>query len=91
MSSARRCACTVIFDASSDLPIPLKLENVPRTLGDDPLALAMRSDGEAEQQSRRSEPGVVPLRSLLLPLSLRTYFTIAPFTHLQYVIVSFYV
>ena len=51
----------------------------------------MRSDGESEQQSRRSEPGVVPLRSLLLPLSLLTYFTIAPFTHLPYVIVSFYV
>ena len=45
--------------------LPLKLENVPHSLGDDPLAFAMRSDGKTEQLSRRSEPGVVPLCSLL--------------------------
>ena len=38
------------------------------SLGDNPLAFAMRSDGESEQPSQRSEPGVVPLSSLLLPL-----------------------
>ena len=34
---------------------PLKLQNVPHTLGDDRLASATRSDGEAKQPSQGSE------------------------------------
>lgn len=48
MSSARRCACTVICDASSDFPIPLKTQNAPHTLDDTPLALVMCSDGTSK-------------------------------------------
>ena len=58
MSSTRRCACTYLPPSPTRLPtsqLPLKLENVPHTFDDDPLALAMRSEGETERQSRCSK------------------------------------